>query len=377
MAGTQTCRGGSWSACEGAIGPTSDVCTDTVDNDCDGTTNEGCSCPVPPSPERCRDGVDNDCDGMLDEPECTPDYPADAGMPDGGTGPVDAGPSSTCGTFSGPSCTPVTTSITSYGTNEIALASAGCEYAVSYAQQVGSELEIRMDRFDTSGTRLSSTVVERRVPNGAPTTFLAHGPSGWALLYGPRNADSPYEMRRTLAFFDADGNLVGAPVFVGSSLYTALRSGHLFWDGARWVAIWWDMDESRNVTAHAAFVDPSTRLFTSTAQPMVGEPQLDGADWNGTELLVPVSVGAAGTDVALQTFDAAFSPVASVSLPISPARTVSVAWTGSDWQLAWESGEGTGVVPHPVRRARVTPGLALAESPEIVFPDGCGSNAAA
>jgi hypothetical protein len=146
-------------------------------------------------------------------------------------------------------------------------------------------------------------------------------------------------------------------------------SGHLFWDGARWVAIWWDMDESRNVTAHAAFVDPSTRLFTTTDQPMAGMPQLDGADWNGTELLVPISIGAAGTDVALQTFDAAFRPIASVSLPISPARTVSVAWTGSDWQLAWESGEGTGVVPHPVRRARVTSGLALAESPEIVFPD--------
>jgi hypothetical protein len=32
-------------------------------------------------------------------------------------------------------------------------------------------------------------------------------------------------MRRTLAFFDADGNPVGAPLFVGSSIYTALRSG--------------------------------------------------------------------------------------------------------------------------------------------------------
>lgn len=79
MAGTQTCRGGSWSGCEGAIGPTADVCTDAIDNDCDGLTNELCACV--PAPEVCRDGVDNDCDGLADEMECTPDWPRDAGVP--------------------------------------------------------------------------------------------------------------------------------------------------------------------------------------------------------------------------------------------------------------------------------------------------------
>ena len=81
MAGTQSCRGGTWSACEGAIGPTADVCDDALDNDCDGLTNEGCECPYPPVPEVCRDAVDNDCDGAIDEPECSPDWPGDAGMP--------------------------------------------------------------------------------------------------------------------------------------------------------------------------------------------------------------------------------------------------------------------------------------------------------
>ncbi len=71
--GTQTCRAdGTWSGCDGAVGPMSDVC-DGVDNDCDGTPDEGCGCV--PEPERCRDGIDNDCDREIDEPACTPDWP--------------------------------------------------------------------------------------------------------------------------------------------------------------------------------------------------------------------------------------------------------------------------------------------------------------
>lgn len=88
-AGTQTCRVGTWGACEGAVRPSADVCEDRIDNDCDGDTNEGCECT--PGPEVCRDGMDNDCDREVDEPACTPDWGRDAGTATRDAGTCDPG----------------------------------------------------------------------------------------------------------------------------------------------------------------------------------------------------------------------------------------------------------------------------------------------
>jgi hypothetical protein len=43
--GMQTCTDGTWGSCEGAVGPTPEVCDDELDNDCNGTTDEGCEAP--------------------------------------------------------------------------------------------------------------------------------------------------------------------------------------------------------------------------------------------------------------------------------------------------------------------------------------------
>jgi hypothetical protein len=41
--GSQQCVDGSWSDCEGGVGPVDEVCGDDLDNDCDGTTDEDCA----------------------------------------------------------------------------------------------------------------------------------------------------------------------------------------------------------------------------------------------------------------------------------------------------------------------------------------------
>jgi MYXO-CTERM domain-containing protein len=95
--GTQTCTGGTWGDCVGYTGPTTETC-DGTDEDCDGTVDEGCLCAegdtracglaagectagtqtcsggawggcagaVEPVAELCN-GADDDCDGLADE----------------------------------------------------------------------------------------------------------------------------------------------------------------------------------------------------------------------------------------------------------------------------------------------------------------------
>ncbi|MCB9599625.1 MAG: hypothetical protein H6720_04635 [Sandaracinus sp.] len=101
MAGRETCVDGSYGECLDAIGPTTEVCDGTSDDDCDGNVDEGCACtdgtmqPCPsgsdvgacvagtqrctlgawgvcegsvgPATEACDGTVDEDCDGNVDE----------------------------------------------------------------------------------------------------------------------------------------------------------------------------------------------------------------------------------------------------------------------------------------------------------------------
>jgi hypothetical protein len=90
--GMQRCaESGTWSGCEGAIAPSSEICGNALDEDCDGTADELCGCT--PVPEVCRNGIDDDCDGERDEPACSPDWPPACGeelCDDGVDGDCDA-----------------------------------------------------------------------------------------------------------------------------------------------------------------------------------------------------------------------------------------------------------------------------------------------
>lgn len=124
--GVQRCVGsgelGSWGAsCEGAIGPVTEVCGNSIDDDCDGMTDEDCGCTVGatmncysgpagtagvgacrngtrrcmagspatfgactdevvPRSEVCGNSVDDDCDGSVDE-DCATCSPATVAWP--------------------------------------------------------------------------------------------------------------------------------------------------------------------------------------------------------------------------------------------------------------------------------------------------------
>lgn len=248
MAGTQACRRGSWSACEGAVGPSADVCSDSIDNDCDGLTNEGCECAYPLAPEVCRDAVDNDCDGATDEPECTPDWPGDAGVPND------------------------------------AASDAGCGASI---EACGNAFDDDCDsRIDEGCMPVCDGVVA-----AAPTTFTLDGQT--SSFFGERItavAWNPEDEVLGVAFawrtgtggtltaeeihllrFTLDGTLLGTSV-LGVSRGNDL--GGLGWNGSRWIAVW------------AGSLGGDRRIFGAVA----------AAD--GTPIGMPVALDGATGDVA-------------------------------------------------------------------------------
>ncbi len=73
--GVSTCTSGSWGACVGQVLPTTEVCGNGSDDDCDGVTDEagGCECCTPKCTSVCAgqpDGCGRECQLGCSETQC-------------------------------------------------------------------------------------------------------------------------------------------------------------------------------------------------------------------------------------------------------------------------------------------------------------------
>ena len=118
--GSQACTAGTFGACTGGVGPGTEVCEGSLDENCNGTVDEGCGCTtgmtrpcgtntgectagtqtcdtsgnwagcigsVGPTPEVCN-GRDDDCDGAADEGGVCPTSPPIVSCPGSMSAPV-------------------------------------------------------------------------------------------------------------------------------------------------------------------------------------------------------------------------------------------------------------------------------------------------
>lgn len=300
MAGSQACRGGSWSSCEGAIGPSADVCDDDVDNDCDGLTNEGCDCPSPPVPEVCRDAVDNDCDGEIDEPACTPDWSGDAGTVDAGC----SGLTEACGNGYDDDC----------DTRIDESCSATCEPPV-----VGPPIVA-----DLGGSHSRSYFGEHvmRAAYNPDTAELG-------VLYAWQNLDATmFDVR--LLRFGLDGALHGTTTLDTTTSPNEIAG--LSWAGGAWVGVWNGARGASSVRAARIRGDGVVAVpARALATPVVAHPPAAMAV--GADLFVVWGEEGAGhlepTRMMVGRFDDAFSAAAS---PIELGPLIGRA------DLAWSDG---------------------------------------
>ncbi|MDP1827087.1 MAG: MopE-related protein [Archangium sp.] len=291
-AGTQTCRAGTWGSCDGAVAPSADVCTDEIDNDCDGVVNEGCDCSS--TPEQCNDLIDNDCDGKVDEVTCAP-------LPDAGMSMPDAG--GTC----------------------IPIAPSACTRACATSA-------LAWDIAPVSGARRSGFGNSHAIWTGTEWLSIFEGGDTLETLFFLQASDAAGNVTRTVRLDIPESGSADTAAWAWTEVHD------IAWTGSELLMLYTGYGTAKKrglARVSAAGVVGRIVALNDTYSPSMA--------WNGCELAVIRTDGTGGvTTVRLSYFDASLTLTHEVVVegPVTIVDGVdsfapsTIEWTGSRWLLA-------------------------------------------
>ena len=300
---------------EAGCGPARDC------NDADAATYPGAS-------EVC-DGYDNDCNGLIDdEPGCATDCP----NPDAYTGPAAA----TAG------------ALTDF---DPTVAWTGQEYGVAWSDwRNGFTRHVYFARLDSTGNKV-----------GADTqiTFSADEAGyPWIVWNGTEYAVAWEDYRQGgigiyFARIDASGNKIGGDVPVARTIsYFFYMKPILVWTGQDYGVAWSD-ETSGNFDIYFARLDPHGNMIGDilNVRSATGHAYLGDLVWNGQEFGIAWKDYRPGSspdesEVYFARIAADGSLIGSevrVTTAAGRSNDPTLAWSGSEWGIAWYDNRGTGV----------------------------------